>query len=149
MAAGFDDVRDAIARAQALTDVRGSEDFLAIAAAFKRIKNIVRQAVEKGEVFEVTWQKGEFYDGLVLPEEKALIKAFDEVANKVSALRTERNYRAALETVATLRPAVDAFFENVMVMDPDPRLRGARLGMIWQVREGLAGIADFSEIVVS
>ena len=48
LAAGADDVRDAIARAEALTAVRGSEDFAAISAAFKRIKNILRQAEEKG-----------------------------------------------------------------------------------------------------
>ena len=47
LAAGADDVRDAIARAEALTAVRGSEDFAAISAAFKRIKNILRQAEEK------------------------------------------------------------------------------------------------------
>ncbi len=47
LAAGADDVRDAIARAEALTAVRGSEDFAAISAAFKRIKNILRQAAEK------------------------------------------------------------------------------------------------------
>ena len=48
LAAGADDVRDAIARAEALTAVRGSEDFAAVSAAFKRIKNILRQAEEKG-----------------------------------------------------------------------------------------------------
>ena len=50
LASGADDVRDAIARAEALTAVRGSEDFVAISAAFKRIKNILRQAAEKGEI---------------------------------------------------------------------------------------------------
>ncbi len=48
LAAGADDVRDAIARAEALTAARGSEDFLAVSAAFKRIKNILKQAEEKG-----------------------------------------------------------------------------------------------------
>ena len=48
LTAGTDDVRDAIARAEALTAARGSEDFAAISAAFKRIKNILRQAEEKG-----------------------------------------------------------------------------------------------------
>ena len=48
LAAGADDVRDAIARAEALTAARESEDFAAISAAFKRIKNILRQAEEKG-----------------------------------------------------------------------------------------------------
>ena len=147
LAAGWHDVRDAIARAEALTSVRGSEDFLAISAAFKRIKNIVRQAEERSEVFSYTSEKGKLFGELVEPEEKALIKAFDDVAEKVSELRTKRDYLGALETIATLRPAVDAFFEKVMVMAPDPKLRAARLGMIRQVREGFLGIADFSEIV--
>ncbi len=46
LAAGYDDIRDAIARAEALTAVRGSEDFIAISASFKRMKNILRQAAE-------------------------------------------------------------------------------------------------------
>ena len=50
LAAGGDDIPDAIARAEALTAVRGSEDFAAISAAFKRIKNILRQAAEKEKV---------------------------------------------------------------------------------------------------
>ncbi len=147
MAAGFDDVRDAIARAEALTEVRGSEDFLAISAAFKRIKNIVRQAEEKGEVFSYTSDGGRLFGELVGPEEQGLIRAYEEVSGKVFELRVMRDYRAAFDAIATLRPAVDAFFEKVMVMAPDPKLRAARLGMIRQVREGLAGIADFSEIV--
>jgi len=149
LAAGWDDVRDAVARCEALTAVRGSEDFDAVSAAFKRITNILRQAEEKGEHSSITFKDGEFYGELVEPEEKALIQASDDVAATVSELRAKRDYRAALETVATLRPVVDAFFEKVMVMSPDPKLRAARLGMIRQVRDGLAGIADFSEIVTS
>ena len=148
-AAGLYDVRDAISRAEALSHVRGSEDFLAISSAFKRIKNIVRQAEEKGETFSVSWDEGKQYGELVEPEETALIAAFDEVEGKVRELREKRDYRAAIEMVATLRPAVDAFFERIMVMAPDPKLRSARLGMIRQVREAFSGIADFSEIVTT
>jgi glycyl-tRNA synthetase beta chain len=146
--ASVDDVKDAIARAQALTEVRDSEDFKAISGAFKRIKNIVRQAEEKGEVF-AAWEDGELLSELPEAEEKALINAFNEVTGKVNQLAAKREYREAFETIATLRPAVDAFFERVMVMAPDPELRKARLGMIRHIREGFSGIADFSEIVTS
>jgi glycyl-tRNA synthetase beta chain len=54
-----------------------------------------------------------------------------------------------LEAIATLRPVVDAFFDNVMVMVPDRDLRAARLGLIQFVLDGVSGIADFSEIVGS
>jgi glycyl-tRNA synthetase beta chain len=146
--ASVDDVKDAIARAEALRAVRDSEDFKAISAAFKRIKNIVRQAEEKGEVF-AAWQDGELSRKLPEAEEQALINAFNEVTGKVNQLALKREYREAFETIATLRPAVDAFFERVMVMAPDPELRKARLGMIRHIREGFLAIADFSEIVAS
>jgi glycyl-tRNA synthetase beta chain len=51
--------------------------------------------------------------------------------------------------IATLRPDVDAFFDKVMVLDPDPAIRGAHLGLIEEVLRGFSGIADFSEIVTA
>ena len=146
--ASVDDVKDAIARAEALASVRDSEDFKAISGAFKRIKNIVRQAEDKGEVF-AAWEDGKLSSQLPEAEEKALINAFNEATGKVNQLAAKRDYREAFETIATLRPAVDAFFERVMVMAPDPELRKARLGMIRHIREGFLAIADFSEIVTS
>ncbi len=144
LAAGADDVRDAIARAEALTAVRGSEDFVAISAAFKRIKNILRQAAEKKEPVAA-----EFDAALVEAEELALAALSAELAGKVAALRAKADYAGALEAVATLRPAVDGFFDKVMVMVPEAGLRAARLGLIQQVLDGFSGIADFSEIVTA
>ncbi len=146
LAAGSDDVRDAIARTEALTAVRGSEDFVAIAAAFKRIKNILRQAAEKGENFG---PESLIASALVQPEEQALLTASTSLAAKVSELRQQHNYAAALEAIATLRPTVDAFFDKVMVMAPEPELRAARLALIQSVLDGFSGIADFSEIVIA
>jgi len=146
LAAGSDDVRDAVARAEALTAVRGSEDFIAIAAAFKRIKNLLRQATEKGENFG---PENLVASALVQPEEQELLAASASLAAKVTELRQQHNYAAALEAIATLRPTVDAFFDKVMVMAPKPELRAARLALIQSVLDGFSGIADFSEIVVS
>ena len=141
LAADADDVRDAIARAEALTAVRGSEDFAAISAAFKRIKNILRQAEEKG--FAVGSAEGV----AVAAEAKQLADAASALTPKVAELRQQRAYGEALTLIATLRPAVDAFFDKVMVLDPDPAVRGANLGLIASVLSGFSGIADFSEIV--
>ena len=58
-----------------------------------------------------------------------------------------RDYVAALETIATLRPYVDAFFDQVMIMDPDARIRHRRLRMLQRILRTFSGIADFSEIV--
>jgi glycyl-tRNA synthetase beta chain len=146
LAAGADDVRDVIARAEALTAVRGSEDFLAISAAFKRIKNILRQAAEKGELVESSAATGSV---LTQPEERKLLAESTQLAVKVAGLREQRDYTTALEAIATLRPTVDAFFDKIMVMAPEPELRAARLALIQSVLDGFSGIADFSEIVVA
>jgi glycyl-tRNA synthetase beta chain len=141
LATDVDDVRDAIARAEALTAVRGSEDFAAISAAFKRIKNILRQAEEKKFVI------GSSASIKLAPEAQVLYDAAAFLAPKVARLRQERAYIPALVEIATLRPVVDAFFDKVMVLDPDPDVRGAHLGLIDEVLRSFSTIADFSEIV--
>jgi len=143
LAAGSDDVRDAIARAEALTAVRGGEDFAAVSAAFKRIKNIVHQASEK------KFAIGPADDAKFAPEAKALSAASVALAPKVAALREAHNYAEALAQIATLRPTVDAFFDKVMVLDKDETVRGANLALIDGVLKGFSTIADFSEIVTA
>ena len=146
LAADADNVNDALARAQALTVVRDSEDFVAISGAFKRIKNILRQAAEKGDVIS----SNDIWTSLLaLPEERHLLTVSDDLAVEVDNLREDGNYAAAFEVIATLRPAVDAFFDKIMVMDTNPELRAARLALIQSVLDGFSGIADFSEIVVA
>ncbi len=141
LAVSFDDLRDAIARAEALTAARGSEDFVAVSAAFKRIKNILRQAEEKG------YQSAQPKLGQSALEAIDLWQQTKELAEQVAKLREQRRYGEALAAIATLRPAVDKFFNKVMVLDPDPTLRGAHLGLIDEVLRSFSGIADFSEIV--
>ena len=141
LAADADDVRDAMARAEALTAARASADFEAVSAAFKRINNILRQAAEKG--FAV----GSPDAATLSAEAGKLHDAAKVLAPEVAKLRQERKYGEALAKIATLRPVVDAFFEKVMVLDPDAAVRGAHLGLIDGVLKGFSGIADFSEIV--
>jgi glycyl-tRNA synthetase beta chain len=143
LAAGADDVRDAIARAKALTGARASADFEAISAAFKRIKNILRQAGERGFAVD------EAQSGKLVPEARKLADAAAALAPKVTALREKRAYGEALAEIATLRPVVDAFFDKVMVLDPDPQVRGSHLHLIDGVLRNFSGIADFSEIVTA
>jgi glycyl-tRNA synthetase beta chain len=146
LAAGADDVADAIARAQALTAVRASDaegHLAAISAAFKRIQNILRQAREKGESYDTA----AVTNTLVEPEERALHTQLGSVAPAVESLAAARRYAEALERIATLRPTVDAFFDKVMVMAPDAALRRNRLSLIAEVQQRFSSIADFSEIV--
>ena len=143
LATGLTTVTDAVARAQALTQVRGSEDLVAISTAFKRIKNILRQAAEKHDSASVVTAD------LLEPAEQQLFSEMTTVAPQVEALRAGQQYARALEQIATLRPAIDGFFDQVMVMAPEPHLRQNRLTLIASVLRDFSRIADFSEIVPS
>jgi glycyl-tRNA synthetase beta chain len=145
LAVGANDVRDAVARAEAVTAVRGSDDFAAVSAAFKRMKNILAQAKEKGELPAEDAVEG----GAAHPVEMALSVQAGEVGQKVKRFADKREYVSALESIATLRPEVDAFFDQVMIMDPDPNVRARRLLMLQRIVGTFSGIADFSEIVVA
>jgi len=142
-----DSMRDAIARADALTAVRGSEDLAAIAAAFKRIKNILRQAGEKGILNPGQDAGATSPDLLRDPAEKTLYEEAMKLAPVVEKLRGQQEYRQALEKIAMLRPHVDLFFDKVMVMAEDPAVRSNRLALIAEVLGGFSRIADFSEMV--
>jgi len=138
-------VPDVVARAEAVTAVRGSDDFAAVSSAFKRMRNILAQAVDKG----IVARPGVDASLLTEPTEKALAEKSAELAGRVAALRAEKNYKEALEQIATLRPQVDAFFEAVMVMAPDEAVRANRLALLEKVLGDFSGVADFSEIVVA
>jgi glycyl-tRNA synthetase beta chain len=143
LAAGSDDVVDALARAEAVTKVRPSADFESISVAFKRTKNILRQAIEAGKEIAPA------VDSALLKEsaERDLAAQVPETAKRVESLRVDRNYEAALLEIAKLRPAIDYFFDKVMVMVEDARLRANRLALLQTLLKEFSTIADFSEIV--
>ncbi len=142
MAPGVGSLRDLCARSQAVSEARGSEDFLAVSAAFKRMKNILAQAefAPSGGTI-LAFPKG-------TPEGDLQIK-YGEVLSIVGRCRESQDYRKALEVIATIRPQVDAFFEKVMVMDPNPEIREGRLLLLAMIVGGLGTIADFSKIVTA
>lgn len=144
LAAGYIDVPlgDAIARAQAVTDARGGEDFAAVAAAFKRMKNILAQA-EFAAAGESAFASAD------VSAEDALWAKFQEVDRKVQQYAERHEYGPVLEAIATLRPEVDAFFDKVMVNDPDLAVRERRLTLLSILVERFSAIADFSEIVTA
>ncbi|MBM3760135.1 MAG: glycine--tRNA ligase subunit beta [Acidobacteria bacterium] len=136
LAAGADDIQDVLARLEAVKAVRASEDFEPLAASFKRMKNILDQAKfsPSGKV-----DAGLFED----PSEGALWKAFEAVV----ASSKGTGYAQTLAAMATLRPAVDLFFEKVLVNAPDMAVRANRLTLLFSLKTEFSGIAEFSEIV--
>jgi glycyl-tRNA synthetase beta chain len=146
LAAGSNDVRDAIARAEAVTAVRGGEDFVAVSAAFKRMKNILTQADANG-VAQAPVEV--LHNGAMHPAQAALNAATTKVSLEFESLSAGREYIAALQRMATLRPEIDGFFNDVMVMDPDPVVRESRLKLLRSLVVTFTRVADFSEIVTA
>jgi glycyl-tRNA synthetase beta chain len=143
LAVDSDDVVDAAARAEAVSKVRGSADFESISGAFKRMKNILRQAAEKTNVIAMRVDSS----GLQEESEKELAALIPQTLASVAKLRAAHDYEGALLEIAKLRPAIDKFFDKVMVMVDDDNLRANRLALLQTVVKEFSTIADFSEIV--
>ncbi len=141
------DVKDAISRLEAVSRARNTEDFEAVSAAFKRMKNILLQARSQGDGGLID-RDTHLIRG-TLTEELSLMHQAHRAASEAEALRAAGNYDEALRVIAGLRPAVDAFFDKVMVMVPEAEVRAARLGLLQRVLRDFSKIADFSEIVVA
>src|SRR5438270_839982 len=143
LAAGSDDVIDVIARAEAVASIRPTDDFVAISTAFKRMKNILRQASDSGK----KWPEEFSSANLLEPAEQALGSRVTETRTKVESLRKQKQEKQALAHIAQLRPVVDTFFDKVMVMVDDEKLRANRLALLATMQRSFSTIADFSEIV--
>jgi glycyl-tRNA synthetase beta chain len=127
------------ARLRALSTFLELPEAASLTAANKRISNILRKAntTSPAEV-----------DVLQLREE-AEVRLFDAMGglrDAVAADIARREYTSALGRLALLRPAVDTFFDRVMVMDENPQLRGNRLSLLAQLQGLFTGIADLSRL---
>jgi glycyl-tRNA synthetase beta chain len=138
LAAGADDVVDARQRLQALALIRQREDFVPLAIAFKRVANIQEKAPAGGAGFDPAL--------VTEPAELALLAELERVELEAAVLRGRRDYPAILRAVATLKPAIDTFFTEVMVMAEDPRVRGNRLALMRRVAALFGDVADFRKI---
>ena len=143
LAVGAGDVKDAVARSEAVTAVRGSEDFVALSQAFKRMRNILAQVKDNlDESVGIDIEYG-------VPEQAQLHLKTREVGLRAMHLAEDHQYEDALKLIATLRPEIDAFFDRVMVMDPDAEVRVTRLKLLRSIVLEFSKIADFSEIVAA
>ena len=115
-----------------------------LAAANKRCVNILRKALEKGEVIAASIDRGL----LTETSEKALAQALDHVRPIVTEALTQREYQTALTSLATLREPVDAFFADVMVMADDAAVKANRLKLLQDLAHLMNGVADISQLAV-
>jgi glycyl-tRNA synthetase beta chain len=143
LAGGFEDVPDAVARATALSEVRDSAEFRSIFVSFRRMRGILEQAAGELLISDQTLDAGR----LLTVAEKNLISALERIVPTVDKLRQSGRYREALLDIATVRPAIDSFFDTVMVLVDDVELRRNRLQLLRKLFYQFFTIADFSEIV--
>ena len=126
------------ARLRALLEFARLPEADALAAANKRIANILRQATEKGDKPAPNIDAS----ALTAPEERTLAATLEFEGGKAMQALGRRDYVAALRALASLRPAIDAFFDQVMVMVEDEDMRQNRLALLADLRRRFLAIAD-------
>jgi glycyl-tRNA synthetase beta chain len=138
LAAGSDDLVDARRRLEALAEAKRGADFLPLAATFKRVANIQEKA--EGSAAPV--------DEALLRDdaERALHAEVARLEATAAGLRERRDYAGVLRAVAGLKPAVDRFFQDVLVMAEEPALRANRLALVRRVAGLFTDLADFRKI---
>ena len=136
LSAGSSDVADAARRAEALAVLRREADFGELATAFRRVVGIIprgfKRAVETRRMVEGA--------------ERALYAQAAELKTDVDRLVAAQDYLGALRRIAALRPMVDMFFEEVLVIGPDEGLTQNRFALLKMVGDLFARIADFTKI---
>lgn len=124
---------------EALPEFTESAEFKQLAALFKRVRNIAKNLDANAKDLGGT---------LTEPAEKALAAEVDKLAPVVEAtVQSGTGYRQAFAAAATLGPTVAKFFDDVMVMTDDEKLRDARLRLLKRLESLILQLADVSEIV--
>jgi glycyl-tRNA synthetase beta chain len=145
LAAGADDLVDAVRRAEAVKAIRKTKNFEPLAVSFKRIRKILEKAGP-----ESGWRLPAIRPDLFTEEaERELHAKAASVARQSEQRKREGRYREALHEIAELRPAVDRFFDEVMVMSEEEHVRKNRLTLLSELLAQFSTIADFSEVVAA
>jgi glycyl-tRNA synthetase beta chain len=141
-AAGADDLVDAADRVAAVKAIRNMKNFVPLAASFKRIRNILEKSAGGSERDHATVSAELLWE----PAEKELHAAAQRIGEVARAKKKNRKYREALEAVSELRPAIDAFFDKVLVMVEDKNVRANRIALLGNLLKEFSTVADFSEL---
>jgi glycyl-tRNA synthetase beta chain len=136
-----DCIDDLPERLEAVRAFEALPEALSLSAANKRIVNILRKAQGEGS-------SAVDLSVLVDGAERALHAAFDRLKPVVESRVAEGDFSAALQALASTKPTVDRFFDDVMVMADDPKIRGNRLALLREVAATMNHVADISKLAV-
>ena len=138
LAVGGSDLPDLAARVAALHRARGSEDFLSVVLAAKRIANIIREHEEYPLEPEA----------LVEEAEKDLHRAYQELRGDIDEAAAAGDYERGLAGIAEFAGVLDRFFVEVLVMAEDRRLRRNRIALLQAIHRVVSRVARLPEMVV-
>lgn len=139
LAAGYDNFSDVWQRARAVEEFRRDPAFAALITVFTRAHNLSKKAASSGVSPEL----------LDDPAERELYNLLVQARVKAETLLAGREYQGVLREIAALQQPVAHFFDSVLVMAEDPRVKENRLSLLQQIAIFISSVADFSKIVVS
>ena len=137
LAAGWDNLTDALSRAHALSEFRKDPGFDALLTGFTRASNLAKKSSAGGI------DPSLFEDAV----ESSLYNALQETSGRAEQQISQGNYLAALREIASLREPIDAFFDGVMVMVEEEKVRDNRLALLASVSRFMSSVADLSQVV--
>jgi len=138
-----DDILQIVSRVAALSSLLAAEDGKALLAGYKRAANILTAEEKKdGRAYADPIDAAR----LSTPDEQSLAAAIAQARTDVTARLENDDYAGAISVLASLRTPVDAFFESVLVNDPDPAIRANRLNLLASLRDTMHLVADFGKV---
>jgi glycyl-tRNA synthetase beta chain len=139
LSAEMTDIPDIWSRAKALENLKKQPDFKPLAAAFKRVGNILKK-IDTQALTEIDPQRFE-HDA-----EKELYETINRMESEIYTLIKAGHFDDALKTIASIRPSVDRFFDDVLVMASDAVLKNNRLKLLVNISKWFERIADFTKM---
>ncbi|HKA44824.1 MAG TPA: glycine--tRNA ligase subunit beta, partial [Burkholderiales bacterium] len=136
-------ISDSVRQLEAVRAFNKLPEAQSLAAANKRVVNILKQAEAKGERFANV-----AFEELREPAERALFEALAAASREATPLLKVGDFAGYLKSFAVLKSPVDAFFDSVMVMAEDSGLRRSRLALLADLREQMNRVADISKLAV-
>ena len=134
-----DDIYNVLLRARAVTAFTGQKDAARSMQAFVRVANIARKNAAE------TIYPERFH----MAEEKALYQAYTSTKSAVESLVSGEDFEGAIDALTELVAPIDAFFDNVMVMDKDEAIKDNRLALLRGVDGIIREVADFTRLVTA